>query len=85
MYTETRLKWFGRLKATALILGSILIFSGCCPNPVVVQADPSLTAPIEKPELEGETWRDLAEAYLRRGEAIDNANARLKELRDGQN
>ena len=35
----------------------------------------------DKPEIEGETWRDLAEAYAKRGQAIDECNARLEAVR----
>lgn len=48
----------------------------------VVQPDPVLLAPCERPGLIGNTWGDLAEAYILRGEAIDECNARLDLLRE---
>jgi hypothetical protein len=51
----------------------------------LILASCSSSAPIkpvlqecDKPELVGDTYRDLIEAYLRRGEAIDVCNAGIR-------
>jgi hypothetical protein len=42
--------------------------------------DPSLTQPIQVPTRGGAENRDIAEAYLKRGEALEECNARLREI-----
>lgn len=46
-----------------------------------MKPDASLTKPCDRPELQGETYRDLVESYLARGKAIDECNDRLEALR----
>lgn len=68
---------------SALLLGLALLFlTSCGSTPQVIKPDGALTIDMDKPELEGDTWRDLAEAYIRRGEAIDEGNSRFKAIRE---
>lgn len=53
-----------------------------CSSAIVVKPNQALLTPLEKPELvEGDTVRDLAEKFEKRGEVIDEANKRFEELR----
>jgi len=36
----------------------------------------------DKPELEGRTWRDVAELAVKRGQAIDECNLRIDKIRE---
>jgi len=47
----------------------------------VTQVDPALTVACDKQKLEGDTWRDLAVAYVKRGSSIDDCNDRLRLIR----
>lgn len=61
------------------MLCCLLIFStGCSTKYVPVAVDSELTRAIVKDSLTaGATWRDMAESYVLRGEAIDQCNAQL--------
>jgi hypothetical protein len=59
------------------------LFSVSCSSVTVANIDPALTIACDKPLIEGRTWRDLAAAFVKRGEAIDNCNRRLKVIREG--
>jgi hypothetical protein len=48
---------------------------------VAVRPNPALTRDCEYPTLEGDTWRDLAQAYERRGEALKECSARMRAIR----
>ena len=81
---EQRLRRYEWLKTllVALILVCQTVFLVSCANPpIIVKPNAALTVPIIKPELEGDTFRDLAESYLERGQAIDEANRRLEAIR----
>ncbi len=51
---------------------------------VPVRPNPALTRDCDYPTLDGETWRDLAQAYERRGEALRECTARLRAIRTGE-
>lgn len=68
-------------RANAPILILSLLFLTSCASTTSLQVDAGLTVACDKPELEGKKWRDLAIAYVKRGEAIDNCNDRLKLIR----
>ncbi len=53
-----------------------------CSSTTVTGIDAALTVACDKALLEGKTWRDLATAFVRRGAAIDDCNARLKLIRN---
>jgi len=63
-----------------LILMSLFLVN--CSNVTVTNVDPALTIACDKPLIEGRTWRDLATSYVKRGQAIDNCNRRLKAIRE---
>lgn len=71
-------------KMIALLSLSILPFLSSCSNTTIVQVDPALVVPCEKSEITGKTWRDLAIAYVERGNDLDTCNQRLKVIRDSQ-
>ena len=76
---------FERLRTLLAVpmLGLLSLFLiSCSTTPQVIKPDGALTISMDKPELEGNTWRDLAEAYITRGEVIDGGNARFKAIRD---
>ena len=77
-----------RILLAVLILPSLLIFSaGCSTKYIPVSVDSELTRAVDRPALnEGATWRDMAESYVLRGEAIDQCNAQLGAIRaiDGE-
>jgi len=64
------------------ILLLIFPFLASCSNTILVKPNAALTAPIVKPALEGNTWRDLAESYIKRGQAIDECNRNLTAIRE---
>ena len=70
-----------------LILPSLLIFStGCSTKYIPVPVDSELTRAVDRPALtQGATWRDMAESYVLRGEAIDQCNAQLGAIRAIEN
>lgn len=59
-----------------LSLLAFLTLQGCT-RYVPVPVDSELTRPLNKPGLEGDTWRDLLESYVQRGATIDQCNERL--------
>jgi hypothetical protein len=59
-------------------------FLTSCATQAVHTVDPALTLPCNRPELIGDTWRDLGEAFVRRGAAIDECNKRLEVIRNGK-
>ena len=60
-----------------------LMLTGCSTTYVPVPVDSELTRAIDRPALtEGATWRDMAESYVLRGEAIDQCNAQLEAIRN---
>ena len=71
-----------------LILPCLLIFStGCSTKYVPVPVDSELTRAVDRPTVaDGASWRDLAESYVLRGEAIDQCNTQLDAIRaiDGE-
>lgn len=48
---------------------------------IIVPVDPTLARDCGRPGLEGDTWRDLAEAYVERGAALDECTERMREVR----
>lgn len=46
-----------------------------------VPVSPHLTRDCDYPVIEGETWRDLALAYERRGEALKECTDRMRAVR----
>lgn len=65
-----------------MLLSLMLISQGCGSRSVVVKPDGALTVDMVKPAVIGNTCRDIAEAYVRRGAAIDDGNARFKAIRE---
>jgi hypothetical protein len=65
----------------AALCAALLALGACCPTPVVVKPNPALTLDCDYPLIEGETWRALAEAYERRGEALRECSRRMRALR----
>ena len=64
-----------------MLICVILVLTACS-STVVVKPNQALLTPLEKPELiEGDTVRDLAAKFEKRGEVIDEANKRFEELR----
>ena len=66
--------------AAALILLFLTAFLTGCARQVMVPVDRALVEPIEIPQLEGDTWRDLAESYIERGAALEACNERLEAI-----
>lgn len=73
-----------RTLLAALTLPLILASLIGCVRTVAAPVDPVLSRDCERPEMRGETWRDLAEAYYLRGEAIDECNARMRAIRNAK-
>lgn len=44
--------------------------------------DPRLTKDCDIPMLQGDTWRDLAEAYVERGNALLECTDRMRAIRE---
>ena len=66
-----------------LILGFLsLLLISCGSTPQVIKPDGALTVDMDRPVLEGNLWKDLAEAYIRGLEAIDEGNSRFKAIRE---
>ena len=42
----------------------------------------ALLQKCDKPELKGETWRDIAELAAERGQAIDECNLMIEKVRE---
>ena len=81
---EQRLRkyeWPKTLLVVLILVCQTIFLSSCANPPIIVKPNTALTVPIIKPELEGDTFRDLAESYLDRGQAIDEANRRLEAIR----
>ena len=69
------------------LLSASLMLTGCSTTYVPVPVDSELTRPVDRPALtDGAIWRDMAESYVMRGEAIDQCNAQLGAIRaiDGE-
>jgi len=64
---------------TSLSLAGLLI--GCA-KPITVPIDPRLTRDCAYPELRGDTWRDLADAYAERGVALQECTDRMRAIRE---
>ena len=65
-----------------MLLSASLMLTGCSTTYVPVPVDSELTRTVDRPALiEGATWRDMAESYVLRGEAIDQCNAQLGAIR----
>jgi len=63
-------------------VSSLLIFSsGCVTRPVAVPPNPALTRDCDYPVLEGENWRNLAEAYEMRGQSLKDCTERMRAIR----
>ena len=58
-----------------------MIFLTSCTRTVYVKPESALTVDMIKPEIEGETWRDVAEMCIKRGQTIDEGNRRFKAIR----
>jgi hypothetical protein len=66
--------------AVALLL---LALAGChTVERLPAKPNPALTRDCDYPVIEGETWRDLAQAYERRGEALRECSARMRAIRN---
>lgn len=65
---------------------TLVLLLGACQTieHVPVRPNPALTRDCEYPTLDGETWRDLAQAYERRGEALRECTARMRAIRTGE-
>lgn len=63
------------------VLMLLPLLASCSTSTRVVQMDTSLIAPCDKPYREGDTWRDIAIGYKKRGTAIDECNLRLNKAR----
>lgn len=59
----------------------ILSLTACSSRIVQVPVDPRLTVDCKVPEVRGDTWRDLASAYLERGEALEECTQRMRVIR----
>ena len=71
------------LPAVLMLLSASLMLTGCSTTYVPVPVDSELTRTVDRPALtEGATWRDMAESYVLRGEAIDQCNAQLYAIRN---
>ena len=67
----------------ALTLPFLILFSsGCSHVPAVTKPDSALTRDCDHPEMMGDKWRDLGEAYVLRGEALDECTARMRAIRE---
>ena len=61
----------------------MLALTSCSGSSVYIKPDGALTVPMDKAELsEGDTFRDLVEKFLLRGNAIDEGNLRFKAIRE---
>lgn len=68
----------------SLILAAVILFallSGCS-NRSVIQIDPRLTAPVERPVLLGPTNRDIWVYALQQQQAIEEYEERMRLLRE---
>jgi hypothetical protein len=71
------------MKPPLLLLAVLL--AGCQTlERIPVAPNPALTRDCDYPAIEGDSWRALAEAYERRGEALKECNARMRALRSQQ-
>lgn len=68
----------------AVVLFFCLPLVGCIKKETILyQPFPAwLTEDCAHPELEGDTWRDLAIAYVNRGTALRECSARMRLLRN---
>ncbi len=67
----------------ALMLSSLIWVSGCSQTPVRIKPDGALTVPIEKEIIDSlDTPRTLLVKFLKNNMAIDEANERLKKIRE---
>jgi len=48
---------------------------------VAVPPNPALTRDCDYPVLEGENWRNLAEAYEMRGQSLKDCTERMRAIR----
>jgi hypothetical protein len=72
-----------RTLLAALLLGFLMTFSaGCAQRVTMVPVDPILARDCDKPQMQGDLWIDMAEAYVLRGEALDECTARMRALRN---
>ena len=67
-----------------LLVALILLFLTACSKNYVVKIDPRLTVPCYKPEITGDTYRDVVVLAIQRGDSIDECNARLEVIRSTQ-
>lgn len=68
----------------SLILAAVILFallSGCS-NRSVIQIDPRLTAPVERPTLLGPTNRDIWVYALQQQQALDVYEERMQLIRE---
>jgi hypothetical protein len=61
---------------SALILLLLLVCCACTRTEYIqIRPDPSLTAPTPEPQIRGQTWRDVGEAWLQCRAAVRQCNA----------
>lgn len=59
----------------------LAVLLSSCTRIIQVPVDERLTRDCDIPEMYGETWRDLAEAYIDRGQALRDCNDRMNAIR----
>lgn len=70
---------------TNALTGLLLLICCACTRIEYIQIrpDPSLTAPTPAPKIEGNTWRDVGEAWLACRAAVEQCNADKAAIRGG--
>ena len=62
----------------------MIFLAGCTSKSQIVrykEVSPLLLAACNIPEMQGDTWGHLAEAYLERGISLEECNSRLEAVR----
>lgn len=68
------------MKLVILLAGIFLI--GCTPRYTTLPPSPALTRDCLCPLFEGETWRDLSEAYLQCKAIAEDCTDRMRKIRE---
>ena len=70
------------LPAVLMPLFLLAFLTGCSTKYIPAPVDSELTRHVAKDSLTADaTWRELAESYVLRGEAIDQCNAQLEAIK----
>ena len=67
--------------AVTLTLLLVVSLTACAPRVIQTPVDPRLTRDCAYPVREGDSNSDIADAYLRRGAALEECTARMRAIR----